>query len=47
MRESMLEISAVIHNRGGEVGKILFAKEARGNLRSFSANEIRRFALSS
>ena len=35
MRESMLEISAVIHNRGGEVGKILFAKESQRQLAKF------------
>ena len=35
MRKSMLEISAVIHNRGSEVGKILFAKESQRQLAKF------------
>ena len=35
MRESMFEISAVIHNRGSEVGKILFAKESQRQLAKF------------
>ena len=35
MRESMFEISAVIHNRGGKVGKILFAEESQRQLAKF------------
>ena len=35
MRESMFEISAVIHNRGGKVGKIHFAEESQRQLAKF------------